>query len=195
MPPLVAESIQHWCFLSASVGIAGDMRVFAAVLTPVALVLAACGSPPDPVAIDTMGTNGRVGGVLLRNVYLEAPEGGSYRPGENATLRLRIIGDAARGDRLVAVRSAAREARIRWDRDCDGTFEAVDGLPVRDADAAPVSTAYYVELVGLENRVRAGTTVPVHFEFRHAGEGRVDAMVEARRDGSRPTELSCPLAD
>lgn len=167
------------------------MRVPVAMLTSAVAVLVACGLPSEPTVIDTMGTNGQVGQVKLLNVYLEAPDGGIYRPGEDARLRLRIVNESVREDRLRTVRSAAQEARIRWDRDCDGRFETVQSLPVDDEGVVPYSTAYFIELVGLERTVRAGTTIPVSFEFRHAGKGTIDAMVEARRDGSRPASLSC----
>jgi copper(I)-binding protein len=166
-------------------------RTTAPAALAAAVVLAGCGGGPQPRTIDTMGNNGRVGEVLLRNVYLEAPRGGSYGPGDTATLRLHIISDGDRDDRLLDVRSAAEEARIRWDRDCDGEFETVDGLPVESEGPVPYSTAYYVELAGLDRTVRAGTTLPVTFEFEHAGTGTVEAMVEARLDGSRGESLSC----
>jgi hypothetical protein len=132
-----------------------------------------------------------MGDVLLRNVYLEAPDGGSYIPGDDATLRLRIINKSTRDDQLRAVRAAAEQVRIRWDRDCDGRFEAVDRLPLRPEGPVPYSDAYFVEFVGIDRVVRAGTTLPVTFEFQHAGVGTVDAMVEGRRDGSRGSRWSC----
>lgn len=166
-------------------------RTAAPPLLAAAVLLAGCGGEPAPGTIDTMGTNGQVGEILLRNVYFEAPRGGVYEPGDVATLRLRIVNDADHDDHLVGVRSAADEARIRWDRDCDGSFDTVASLPVEAEGQAPHSPAYYIELVGLDRIVRAGTTVPVTFEFRHSGAGTVDAMVEARRDGSRGAPLSC----
>jgi copper(I)-binding protein len=153
---------------------------------------AGCVGTPPISDIDTMGTNGSVGPVLLRNVYLEAPEGGAYRPGDTATLRLRVVNDGARDDRLENVRSAvAGGLDIHWDDDCDGTFDVVESLPVQAEDDVPFSQAYYVQLTGIDHTVRAGTSVPVTFTFRHAGTGEVDAMVESRDDGSSPASLTC----
>jgi hypothetical protein len=69
------------------------------------------------------------GPVLLRNVYLEAPEGGAKRPGDTATLRLRVVNDSARDDRPENVRSAVAGASTSI-----GTTIATE----------PFSQAYYV---------------------------------------------------
>lgn len=171
-------------------------RMRAAAIGAIAgLALAACGddrtAPPADTAIDTMGTNGEVGEIKVRNLYVEAPEGGNYQPGETATLRLRLVNESDQDDRLVAIRSAvAGSGRIQWDDDCDDDFDTVDALPVLRG-SAPLTGAYFVELVGLDETVRAGTTVPVTLEFRHAGEGTIDAMVESRRDGEDELRPGC----
>lgn len=162
-----------------------------AVVSVTVLNLAGC-AQLSGFESDTMGANDQVGEILLRNVHLEAPAGGEYGPGQNGVLRLALFNGSGRDDRLVAVRSAvAGQARIRWDQDCDGVFEAVGGMPVLAGASVPRSRAYYVELIGFQRVVYAGTTVPVTLTFEHAGEGTVDALVEASGDGDREAPLTC----
>lgn len=166
-----------------------------AVAAVAGLTLAGCGADRSYQSIDTMGTNGEVGGIKVRNVYLEAPDGGNYKAGEDGRLRFRLINESTKDDELVDVRSQAVErARIRWDADCDGSFDTSAGLPI-DAESTPLTDAYFAEVIGFDEVVPAGTTVPVTFEFRFAGTATIDAMVESRRDGEVEAPLSCTRAD
>ncbi len=156
------------------------------------MLASACGGDPPVRPADTMGTNGEAGPILLRNVYLAASGEGGYAPGEDGLVRLWLFNESSEADALVAVRSGeARSARIRWDRDCDGTFEVVDELPIRPEGTVPYGRPYGVELVDFTGVVRGGTTVPVTFTFRHAGETRLDAMVEVVDDGDVPDPVNC----
>lgn len=157
------------------------------------LVLAAgCGADAPEQSADTMGTNGEIGQLQLRNVYLSASGEGGYTKGENGVVRLWLFNQSAVADALVGVRSAeAESARIGWDRDCDGVYETVDELPVRPNGTVPYDRPYAVELVDFTGVVRGGTTVPVTFTFRHAGEVRLDAMVEVVGDGDVPDPTRC----
>jgi hypothetical protein len=139
-----------------------------------------------------MGTNGEVGPILLRNVYLSASGEGGYEPGDDGLVRLWLFNESSVADALVAVRSReAKSARISWDRDCDGTFEIVDELPIRPNGTVPYGRPYAVELVNFTGEVHGGTTVPLTFTFRHAGETRLDAMVEVVDDGDVPDPTNC----
>jgi copper(I)-binding protein len=128
----------------------------------------------------------------LRNVYLVASGAGGYPQGENGRVRLWLFNRSSTADALVDVRSAAAEsARISWDRDCDGVFEIVDELPIRPDGTVPYDRPYALELVNFTGRVWGGTTVPVTFTFRHAGEKQLDAMVEVVRDGDVGDPVHC----
>lgn len=152
---------------------------------------AACGVEREK-SIDTMGTNTELGPVQLRNVYLEAPSSWKYEKGDDARIRLRLFNRADRDIELVEVDSAwAAEARLRWDRDCDGLIQPVDSLPLLANGSVPYSEAYLVELLEFERPVLAGTSIPVTFTFRDIGTVTVDAMVEARDDGSVQVPPRC----
>jgi hypothetical protein len=154
-------------------------------LAAVTLLFAvACGADPPEQPADTMGTNGEVGPILLRNVYLSASGDGRYAKGDDGRVRLWLFNQSSTADALVDVRSAAAEAaRIRWDRDCEGVFEVVAELPIRPDGTVPHDRPYAVELMNFTSEVLGGTIVPMTFTFRHAGELQLDAMVEVVRDG------------
>lgn len=162
-------------------------------LSVVALVVAAgCGADPPEQSADTMGTNGEVGPMLLRNVYLAASGEGGHDPGDDGLVRLWLFNHSSTADALVGVRSGkAESARIGWDRDCDGTYEVVDELPIRPNGTVPHDRPYAVKLLNFTGEVLGGTTVPVTFTFRHAGKARLDVMVEAVRDGDVPDPTRC----
>jgi hypothetical protein len=159
------------------------------------LLVAACGGEPAEQSIDTMGTNGEVGQMLLRNVYLSASGELGYDAGDDGRVRLWLFNQSSTEDALIDVSSAAaRSARMTWDRDCDGEFETVDELPVLADGTVPYDRPYAVELVHFTDEVLGGTTVPLTFTFRHAGEMRLDAMVEVVGDGDVGDPTSCDPA-
>ncbi|MBB4908807.1 copper chaperone PCu(A)C [Actinophytocola algeriensis] len=140
---------------------------------------------------DTMGSNGSAGPMLLRNVYVAAPGGDGYEHGDNASVRLTLVNHAANDDALVAVRSShATDVVMRWDRECDGRLEEVGQIPVLRNGTVP-GADYRLELVDLNQKVRAGTSIPVTFTFRDAGETRLGVMVEATHDGDVPAVMDC----
>jgi hypothetical protein len=122
-----------------------------AILLVSAVVLlgsASCGEPQRVLESGTMGTNGRVGDVLLRNVFVEAPDGSGYQPGDDATVRLALFSEADRPDTLLGVRSdAARGVEMLADRDCDGGSEPVSGITV-PAEGATVAGVYHLRIIG-----------------------------------------------
>lgn len=171
----------------------GVKRAIGHCLAVTTLALAAaCGADAPVGPADTMGTNGQVGPILLRNVYLVASGRNGYDSGDDGRVRLWLFNHSATEDALVAVRSPeADSARISWDRDCDGTFEVVDELPIRPNGTVPYGRPYAVELLDFTDEVLGGTTVPITFTFRRAGETRLDAMVEVVRDGDVGDPTRC----
>jgi copper(I)-binding protein len=166
------------------------LRTLVAVAA-VAPVLVSCGEPQRELESGTMGSNGQVGDVVLRNVMVEAPPNHAWRPGDDATVRLTLLSRADRADALVGVRTDAATGVELWaDRDCDGVGEQVDRIevPAEGAVDQPggVDSAYHLRIVGFTRDVLAGTTVPLTFLFEHAGETTLDAMVEATGDGDVP---------
>lgn len=165
------------------------------VVLPVAMLAAACAAEPASDSAGTMGTNAEAGNLLLRNVYLAASGEGGYAAGDDGLVRLWLFNEADVADTLVDVSSpAAESARITWDRDCDGTYETVEELPISANGSVPYETPYAVELVDFTGEVRGGTTVPITFTFRQAGEAKVDAMVEVVADGDLPDPVQCAPA-
>lgn len=169
----------------------------AAVVAGWALV--SCGEPQEVSGSGTIGTNAEVGDVKLRNVFVEAPGGNGYRPGDDAVVRLAMLNASDEADALMGVRTGhASDVELRSDEDCDGTAETVPRLPVPAADSGAEpgtpDLTYHLRIVDLTEEVQAGTTVPLTFTFDKAGEITVDAMVEATDDGDVPPTPNCPTA-
>ncbi|GAB3276069.1 copper chaperone PCu(A)C [Parasphingorhabdus pacifica] len=166
-------------------------------MTLAPLVATAC-HPQEVRESSTVGTNGQVGQVKLRNVHLRATEE-PYRPGGNADAVLHLFNQAHEQDALVDVRSPqARNIVLRWDRGCDGHAEAVPRIPVTAAGTVPAApeepdsaSPYYLEVRELTQLTRPGTTFPITFTFERAGEVTLDAKVEATRDGDQPPPSPC----
>ncbi|GGP73955.1 copper chaperone PCu(A)C [Saccharothrix coeruleofusca] len=163
----------------------------------VAAVLASCGEPQQELKSGTMGTNAQVGDVVLRNVFVRAPEDHSYQPGDDAVVQLAMFSRSDRPDALLGVRTSdADEVQLRSDRDCDGTSETVPRIPVPAegtvGEPGSVDLTYHLRVVNFSDEVLAGTTVPLTFIFENAGETTVEAMVEAGGDGDVPPPTRCP---
>lgn len=148
---------------------------------------AGCERDNDVVQSGVMGTNARVGSILVRSVHIEAPPGPRYPAGAEARLWFTIVNDGAQPDALTAITSpAAAEVRIRWDSDCDGRAQVVDRLPFAAAGPDAVVTptgippfdAYSGRLVDLTREVIAGSSVEVTFEFARAGTVTTEALVQ-----------------
>ena len=147
---------------------------------------------------NTVGTNAEVGNVLLRNVHLAATED-PYRPGDTAVARLMLFNQAHERDALLAARSPqAKQVRLKWDQQCDGTYEQVDRIPILPEGSVPNApnqktgaAPYQLQVVGISSEVRPGTTFPLTLTFEHAGRTTVEAKVQATRDGDAPAPAPC----
>lgn len=181
-------------------------RRTSAVLGAVAamtIATAACGEDPltDKPAVG-VGSHAELGAVELHNVYLAAPEGGRYELGQNTIGFLTITTTSERGDRLIGVTaSAAEQVELRWDRDCDGTAEKVSSLPLAPEGGVPKAKGadrsghgpYYLRFIGLTERLRAGTTTPLRFEFERAGAVTLQATVHGRHPSDARSEFACGI--
>lgn len=101
------------------------------VTVALAFVVVSCGAPQRVLQSGTIGANGQVGDVLLRNVHVVPPGGDGYERGDDAAVRFAVFNKAAEADVLVEVRTdAAANASLQWDAACDGQTEQVQQLPL-----------------------------------------------------------------
>ncbi|SDK04577.1 Copper(I)-binding protein [Lentzea albidocapillata subsp. violacea] len=159
------------------------MRLLTALVVPLMFGLASCGEPQRVLRSGTVGANGEVGQVLLRNIHMTPPGGDGYEAGDDAVVQLLIFNQARETDTLVDVRSdAAKDIVMRWDEQCDGEAERVERLPLlADGGVARLSGAmgaYHFEFVDLTRKLWAGNDVAVTFEFERAGSVTLDVPVE-----------------
>ncbi|SFO99450.1 Copper(I)-binding protein [Amycolatopsis arida] len=173
------------------------------------LMMAGCGGeggqPPDegvPLEeqqLTTLGTNAELGPITLRNVYVQRPPDGEFQPGQSARLLLTLANESPEQDSLIRVTSSHAKVKLRWDRDCDGTAEPVDGLPITANGTVPGPPGrdvtghlpYFVEVVEFTQPVLAGTSMPVTFTFERAGDITVPAKVQPREPIDEPARYAC----
>ncbi|TDD55270.1 copper chaperone PCu(A)C [Saccharopolyspora elongata] len=157
-------------------------------------------NPQELWESQTVGTNARVGDVLVRNLHLAATEA-AYRPGGGAMAYFALYNEARQPDALISARSEqAQRVLLRWDRACDGEAEVVDRIPLIPQGSVPVGpgqlpgggTPYSLEIDGFKQVVRPGTTFPITLTFEQAGEVTVEAKVQPTRVGDEPPPAACP---
>lgn len=161
------------------------------------LVLTGCDAQ-QVLQSGTVGSNTDVGQVQIRNLHLAETEAG-YPPGSTAEARLHLINRAPRQDALLGARSPrAERVELRWDQACDGRAESVDRIPITARGVVPLapgqpegSTPYHLEIIGITQPTRPGTTFPVTLTFAQAGEVTIDAKVQATRDGDASPPRPC----
>ncbi|MDX3659696.1 copper chaperone PCu(A)C [Streptomyces sp. ID05-26A] len=177
------------------------MKLLIGTVVALMLVLTSCGEPQRVLQSGTIGANGEVGDVLLRNIHVMPPGGDGYEQGDNALVQFAMFNRARQADALIDVRSdAAEDVVLHWDTDCDGTTEPVERLPLlADGGVARLSgslLAYHLELIGLTREVGAGTDVAVIFEFERAGSTTLDVPVEVASEAAGPRHpRQCAASD
>lgn len=77
----------------------GTLGVAGAVI---AAMVASCNVAPQQ-----LGTDAEIGGVLLRNVFVEAPGDGSYQRGDDAVVRFAMLRETDAADVLLAASARA----------------------------------------------------------------------------------------
>ncbi|WP_214364401.1 copper chaperone PCu(A)C [Pseudonocardia sp. H11422] len=130
------------------------------------------------------GAEGEVGRILLRDAQIQFPgsvEGDAvYLPGQDAALRLTIINEGERADRLVRVSSpVATGATVVGETALPPGRAVTAGMdgPIADLELANEAQIEVV-LTGLREEIRAGINYPVVFTFERAGELREALPVE-----------------
>jgi periplasmic copper chaperone A len=155
--------------------------------------LVGCGAGNVQVTA-TGGVGGRVGDIVIRNAQFifagPVAKDTVYEPGDNASLKLSIVNEGDRIDRLVRVTSPiARSATITGDATIPGHQVLTAGYQGPIASTAlPGTHTVRIMLTGLRVPIRAGLTYPVAFTFEQAGELRLELPVEnpnIARSGAR----------
>ncbi|SER76265.1 Copper(I)-binding protein [Lentzea xinjiangensis] len=177
------------------------MKLLIGTVVTLMFVLASCGEPQRVLQSGTIGANGEVGDVLLRDIHVTPAGGDGYEQGDNPIVQFAVFNRAGKADALIDVRSdAAKDIVMHWDTQCDGSTEPVERLPLlADGGVARLSgalLAYHLEMIDLTREVRAGTDVAVTFEFERAGSTTLDVPVEVASEavGSRHPR-QCPASD
>jgi hypothetical protein len=167
-------------------------RFAVAVLLAVATATAgACGEDEKPKShnINETGVDTVIGDLRILAVHVPAPDGDRYPRGSDLRVILTIVNVGTTTDSLTraSVPDAERTA-IRWDRDCDGTLETLDRLPLAPAGGtgpAEVAAAdpfdpYDVMVFSVHRDVLAGTTIGLTLTFQHAGRIATAAYVQPK---------------
>jgi periplasmic copper chaperone A len=148
----------------------------------------ACGGDKEPklTGVNDTGVDTTVGNLRILAVHVPAPDGDRYPRGSDLRVVLTIVNVGATTDTLTrATVPDAQRTAIRWDRNCNGTLETVDRLPVAPAGgtgpAEPAAAGpfdpYDVMAFSVDRDVPAGTTVGLTLTFQHAGRIVTSAYV------------------
>ena len=178
-------------------------RCAAAVL--LAVVTAAAGACGEDGAgksrdINETGVDTIVGDLRILAVHVPAPDGDRYPRGSDLRVILTIVNVGTTTDSLTraSVPDADRTA-IRWDRNCDGTLETLDRLPLAPAgETGPVEPAaadpfdpYDVMVFSVRRDLLAGTTIDLILTFQHAGRIVTAAYVQPKSANIVEPERHC----
>jgi periplasmic copper chaperone A len=170
---------------------AAKNRAAAVLLAVVTATAGACGedAKPEPTNINETGVDTTIGDLRILAVHVPAPDDERYLRGSNLRVILTIVNVGTTTDTLTraSVPDAERTA-IRWDRDCDGTLETLDRLPLAPAGgtgpaepaAAHPFDPYDVMAFSVRREVLAGTTIDLTLTFQHAGRIVTAAYVQPK---------------
>jgi hypothetical protein len=165
-------------------------RATAVLLALVTATAGGCGDDGSPTsaAINETGVDTLVGDLRILAVHVPAPDGDRLPRGSDLRIILTIINVGTTTDSLTdaSVPDAGRTA-IRWDRDCDGTLETTDRLPLAAAGGnGPAQSAagpfdpYDLMVYSVRRDVPAGTTIDLILTFQHAGRITTAAYVQPK---------------
>jgi copper(I)-binding protein len=165
------------------------------------LLLAGCGagqarSPnPDRAGTEFDGVDGQVGQLRLLGVALASPggRGSMHIAGNNAALLLTIANDGKAEDVLIRAGAGVAERVVLRNGDASPAPRA--DVPVAPGSVANLSEVAgpHLELSGLREPLRSGSSVPVTFEFRGAGSVTLEVPVRTYTD-VRPDKYLEPVA-
>ena len=143
------------------------------LLLAAALVLTGCASGQVSQTADQVsgvdGGSGNAGVIGVRNVLLATPDQGSYPAGANVPVLLWVTNTGLQADTLASASTAAAGSVA-----IAGTATVQGQSRLEIGAATPVK----VTLTGLTNALSFGTSVPITFSFKSAGDVTVNVPIE-----------------
>jgi hypothetical protein len=141
---------------------------------------------PESRTVNETGVDTVVGDLRILGVHVPAPDGDRYPRGSDLRVILTIVNVGTTTDSLTGASVPdAEHTAIRWDRNCDGTPETVDRLPLAPAGgigraepAADPFDPYDLMVLSVHRDVLAGTTIHLILTFQHAGRLDTAAYVQ-----------------
>ncbi|MGH3267349.1 MAG: hypothetical protein ACRDNS_35805 [Trebonia sp.] len=157
---------------------AGRLLLGAGVLALLIPALAGCEAGADAPTLEfhsaSFGAHTVFNGIRITNAFvLGAPRDSTLPSGSSASLFVSLYNGGASSDTLLSA-SAPQTA---------GSITLSDGSVALPVDAAPVNLTGPQPEVVLENLtrpLRGGTSIPVTFDFQHAGTVTLQVPVEAQ---------------
>ena len=168
-------------------------RRLTALAVAALLPLTACadgGDEENPLDDDQPEAEGGAAGpdtavsedVSLLQVQLEYPLDGAYHEDEDASLYFGIANTGTQGDTLTDISGEAfADAQM-----ADGGDIHID-VPENDNVYVGAEGEPAVTLIDLQEELRSSESISITFEFQHAGQVTVDAMVAASGQNPTPT--------
>jgi copper(I)-binding protein len=165
------------------------------------LVLAGCGSEQapspnrDPATIELDTADGQAGQLRLLSVAIASPgaRGSMHIAGDSAALLLTIANDGKAEDALTGVSTDAAAQVVFRDGDTSPVPRVDMPIPPGEVAVLREVTGPHLELAGLHQTLRTGSSVPVTFTFRDAGSVTLEVPVNAYTD-VRPDKYLEPVA-
>ncbi|WP_433502051.1 copper chaperone PCu(A)C [Pseudonocardia halophobica] len=165
------------------------------------LALAGCGSTQagspnlDQARTELAGVDGQAGQLRLLDVVIASPggRGSLHIAGDDAALLLTIANDGKAADMLTGAGAEVAEQVVLRHGDAPPDPRLRVPLPPGDVAALRQVTGPHLELSGLRETLRSGSSVPVGLVFRDAGTVTVDVPVATYVD-VRPDKYLEPVA-
>lgn len=175
-------------------------RIGAAGTILLALLLAGCGSGQagtgnlDQGRSEGDGVDVQVGQLQLLGVAIESPggRGSMHIAGNDAALLLTIANDGQAEDVLTGASATVAGKVVVLDGDGAPDSQVQVSVPPGDVAALSAVDGRHLQLSGLRETLRIGSSVPVTFEFRDAGSVTLRVPVAAYTD-VRPDKYLEPV--
>jgi copper(I)-binding protein len=157
-------------------------------------LLASAGCVVTTGSADPDSADGQVGRLQLLRVAVESPgaRGSTHVAGNSAALLLTIANFGETEDVLTAVSTNAARQVVLRDGDAAAQSRLQVAVPASGAAVLDEVAGPHLELSGLWEPLRGGSSVLVSFEFRDAGSGTM--RVPIRRYTDVPVDRVPPPA-